>query len=363
MGLLAYVNVIIQKIPFIAAGLAGVGAVMAFHELGHFVFGKLFNVHIPNFSIGMGPKLLSKKVGETTFSLSLVPVGAYVEADNDPKTAGGKERTISAKSYWQKMCIVGGGILFNLIFAYVIFLGLSMHGIPSNPIFAHNSSYSIEKVLPNSAADKAGVKPGDKIVEINHEEVSKNISALLKSVAGMPNQNTVLVVERDGQKLSLPICLGSKTVKGKKCGTLGVQFSFPSMPPVPFSQAVVQAAELVNRLVCDTFKGIGQALTKRSAENFAGPLMMISLTIESVGQGMSLFFLFLAFISVGLAALNAIPLAVLDGGHALVYTLEAILRRPLNETFEQYFQYASLALIGGLFIYLTFKDVFLLFLS
>ena len=91
--------------------------------------------------------------------------------------------------------------------------------------------------------------------------------------------------------------------------------------------------------------------------------MMISLTAESAGQGMSLFLLFLAFISVGLAALNAIPLAVLDGGHALIYTIEAIIGKDVNETFQVYFQYASLGLIGSLFLYLTFKDVFILFFS
>lgn len=364
MGLLAYGNLIVQKLPFIIIGLSGIGAVMAFHELGHFIFGKLFNVNIPHFSIGMGPKLLSKKIGETTFSLSLIPVGAYVECDNNPNATGSAaQRTIGSKSYLQKMLIVSGGILFNLIFAYVVFVGLSMNGIPSNPIFAHNTSYSIEKVFPDSAAQKAGMKAGDKILEINGVNVSQNIGALLKTIGRLPDKKTTIIVERNGKKDSLPICIGSKLVKGKACGSLGIQFSFPSLPPVSFTKALVQGATLVKRLTVDTFKGIGQAFTKRSAENFAGPLMMISLTVDSAGQGMSLFFLFLAFISVGLAALNAIPLAILDGGHALIYTIEAIIRRPVNETFQLYFQYASLALVGGLFLYLTFKDVILLFLS
>ena len=321
MGLVTYGIMALQKLPVIVAALTGIGTVMAFHELGHFMFGKLFDVHIPHFSIGMGPKLLSKKWGETTFSLSLIPVGAYVEADNDPITAGSPNRTISAKSYPQKMIIVSAGIIFNLILAYLILVGLSLTGVPSNPILMQNNSYSLEKVLPDSAAQKAGMLPGDKILSLHGVDVSKNVHLLLKTIAELPDQNTTIKIERSGQELELPICIGSKTVKGKKCGNLGVQFSFPPMPPVSFGAAWIQAGKLTYRLLTDTFKGIGQSLTKRSAQNFVGPLMMISLTVDSAGQGLSLFLLFLAFISVGLAALNAIPLAVLDGGHALAYTL------------------------------------------
>ena len=363
MGIASSVSLLIQKLPFIALGLTGIGAVMAFHEFGHFIFGKLFNVHVPQFSIGMGPKLISKKCGETTFSISLIPVGAYVEFDNDPKTAGSKERTLSVKPYWQKMLIVSGGIFCNLILAYFIFVGLLMHGIPANPILAQDSAYSVEKVLPNSAAEKSGLKSGDKILSVNNEDVSHNIGTLLKTIHDLPEQKASFVIERDNKKKTVSVVLGSKIIKNKKIGSLGIQFSFPSMPAMSFSKALCKAGSLVKRLFLNTFKGIGQAFNKRSAENFAGPLMMISLTAESAGQGMSLFLLFLAFISVGLAALNAIPLAVLDGGHALIYTIEAIIGKDVNETFQLYFQYASLGLIGSLFLYLTFKDVFILFFS
>lgn len=363
MSIVSSVSLLIQKVPFIAFGLTGIGFVMAFHEFGHFIFAKIFNVHVPEFSIGMGPKLISKKWGETTFSLSLIPVGAYVACGNDPKLAGSKERIISAKGYWEKMLIVSGGIFCNLILAYFVFVGLLINGIPANPILAQDSAHSVEKVLPNSAAEKGGLKSGDKVLSANNEDVSHNIGKLLKIINQNPKQKMSLVIERENKQKNVSVVLDSKIVKNKEVGSLGIQFSFPSMPPIGFSKAVVKAGSLVKRLFLNTFKGIGQAFTKRSAENFAGPLMMISLTAESAGQGMSLFLLFLAFISVGLAALNAIPLAILDGGHALIYTIEAIIGRDLNETFQAYFQYASLALIGSLFIYLTFKDVIMLFLN
>ena len=359
----AYIITVIQKLPMIALGLIGIGTVMAFHEFGHFIFAKLFNVHAPQFSIGMGPKLISKKIGETTFSISLVPVGAYVEVDNDPKTAGGKERTISEKSYWQKMLIISGGVLFNILFAYIVFVGLSFNGIPSNPILASNSSHSVEKVLEKSAAYNAGIQPKDKIIKIGSLNVAKNIGLLLSTIRATPHKKTSFTIERNGKNITVPVCIGSKVEKDKECGTLGIHFSFPSLPPVSLKQSFIQAAELVTKLLKNTFNGLKQSFTKKTAAGFAGPLMMISLTVNSAQQGMSLFFLFLAFISIGLAAINVIPLAVLDGGHALIYTIEAIIRKPLNETAQQAFQYVSLFLLGSLFIYLTFKDVIMLFFS
>ena len=331
MEFIAYAQTMIHKLPLIITGLIGIGTVMAFHELGHFLFGKLFNVHIPNFSVGMGPKLLSKQIGETTFSLSLIPVGAYVEANDNPQTAGSKDRTISAKSYWQKMAIVSGGILFNLIFAYSILVGLSTKGIPANPIIAHNSTYSVEKVIPDSAAQKGGLLPGDKILAINGKEVSKDISELLKTIAELPDQKATLKIERNGNQQDLSLVIGSKVSGGKKQGMLGTQFSFSSLPAVSFEKALIQGAKLTFSLLRGTFTGIKQAFVKRSVENFAGPIMMISLTVESAGHSLDLFLFLLAFISIGLAALNAIPLAILDGGHALIYTIEALTGKPLNE--------------------------------
>jgi len=348
------------KIVSLTLGLLGIGLVMAVHEFGHFIFGKLFNVHIPNFSIGMGPKIASKKIGETTFSLSLIPVGAYVEADNDPKTAGGKHRTISHKTYLQKMAIVSGGILGNLLLAYLIFIGLSLTGVPANPLLMQKSPYSIEKILPDSLAEKNGLQKGDRILTFNNVDVSNEVTLLLKLLK-TTDQEALLTVERDNKIET--ITLTHSQDKQKKGITLGVEFKFPSLAPVNFGQACIQSSTLVMQLLKNTAQGFMQAFTQKSASNFAGPLMMISLTAQSARNGFASLFLFLAFISVGLAFLNAIPLAVLDGGHALIYTLEALLGHTLPESFERAFQYLSLGLLGILFLYLTYKDILMLFIK
>ena len=113
--------------------IAGLGFLIAIHEMGHFLFAKLFGISTPTFSIGFGPQLISKKIGETTFSLSAIPLGGYVEIAGLAEVGQGEQgeagrtdkRSFASKPYWQKMLVMLGGIGVNLGFAYVACIGLS----------------------------------------------------------------------------------------------------------------------------------------------------------------------------------------------------------------------------------------------
>ena len=348
----------IQNFPYILAGVAGIGAVIAFHELGHFLFCKLFNVHAPSFSIGFGPQILKKKIGETTFSLSLIPVGGYVEIEMGQTEGIENDRTIDSKNYFQKMCIAWGGILFNIIFAYVCLVGLSMSGIPSNPFIMHSGSYSIKKIAIDSPAQKAGIVSGDRLLTINGADVSQHINTLLQVIEPLANKEAIVTLERDGEIKTFTITLGSRKVKDKEYGILGIdEFLFPSLKPVSFLKASQQAFILTKELITSTARSLLGAFKKRSAQGFSGPLMMISLTIASAGHGIKLFLIFLTVISVSLGVLNVIPLPILDGGRILTFTIEAIVRRPLPEKIVVATHYATWALMIFLFIYLTIKDI------
>ena len=348
----------IQNFPYILAGITGVGAVIAFHELGHFLFCKLFNVHAPSFSIGFGPQILKKKIGETTFSLSLIPVGGYVEIEMGQTEGILKDRTIDDKTFLQKMCIAWGGIIFNLIFAYVCLVGLSMSGIPSNPFLMHKGAYSIKQIAPESPAQKAGIMPGDRLLTINEINVSEHESALFKALEPLAHKEAIITLERNGEIKTFVITLGSRKVKNKEYGVLGIkEFLYPSLKPVSFFKAFHQAFTLTKELIRSTAHSLANAFKKRSAEGFSGPLMMISLTIASAGQGIKLFLIFLTVISISLGVLNVIPLPILDGGRILTFTIEAIIGRPLPEKIVIAMHYATWILMIFLFVYLTIKDV------
>lgn len=356
--MIAYGTWLIQNFYVIAIGLTGVGCVIAFHELGHFLFCKLFNVHVPVFSIGFGPRILNKKIGETTFSLSLIPVGGYVEAEMGQTEGLPNNRNMENKPYWQKLCIACGGIFFNLIFAYIILTGLSMLGIPSNPFLIQEGSYSIKKISTHSPAEKAGLQQGDIFLKVNDSDVSNHIEKLFKALQPLANKEATITIKREGTEKTFNLIVGSRTVKGKEQGVIGIEeFLFPSLEPVCFTKALVQSFNIIQKLVLSTLNSLTLAFKKRSAQGFSGPLMLISLTIASIGQGAKLFFIFLTIISISLAVLNILPLPILDGGRIFTLTIEAIIGRPLPEKFIVIINYVSVVLMIGIFIFLTIKDV------
>ncbi len=119
---------LLPKLFFLFEGIIGLGFIIAFHELGHFLFCKAFNIRVPSFSIGFGPKLFSKKIGGTEFSLSAIPLGGYVEIAGSAEVGQGEQKEAHAndegsfarKPYYQKLLVMLGGIAFNILFAYVV---------------------------------------------------------------------------------------------------------------------------------------------------------------------------------------------------------------------------------------------------
>ncbi len=354
---------LLKNIPFIAIGIFSVGFIIAFHEFGHFIFARLFGVSIPSFSIGFGPKLFKKTIKNTEFSVSLIPIGGYVEAETGD-SYNPAQNTINAKPYWQKMCIIIGGIFFNLIFSYMIFFGISIHGILENNFFPQSGSYQLHTIVEDSAAQKAGLLPHDHILKFNDIDVSHNLQDFLKEITENPDNTINLTINRNEEILVIPVTLSHKEINSKIVGSLGIsKFCFESMPGLSWHKAFTQALALTWATLKNTLAGFSGALKERSTETLSGPLMMISVVTSSIKTDPIFFLLLLAFISIGLAVLNMFPLPILDGGQALTYTIEALIRRPLPEKFKEYVHVGCWFLMMGLFIYLTFKDVIKIYLG
>ncbi len=141
----AFINPLIliwQNLFTIAAGLVGLTFLVTFHEFGHFLFCKLFKIHTPSFSIGLGPYLYSKKIGDTVFAISAIPAGGYVEiagaaevGQGDQAHAGRQDHySFASKPFYQKFLVMSGGILANLLFAYVAIIGVCWAGLPQSPL-------------------------------------------------------------------------------------------------------------------------------------------------------------------------------------------------------------------------------------
>lgn len=352
---------LLQNIFFILIGLLGMGFLIGFHELGHFLFAKAFNIRTPSFSIGFGPKIFSKKLGETEFSLSAIPLGGYVEIAGAAEVGQGEQKdahatdegSFATKPYYQKLCVMLGGILFNLAFAYVTFILLFATGIPKTPLI---QKPIIAAIAPASAAEQAGLKLGDRIISINNEKIEDSIQKLHMTLQSLSSPATMITVERDGSILEKNITLGEREYNGKQIATLGVEFDIIPTPAQPFTQAIAQGIAMTNHWIKTTAMGFTQL--KKNHGDIAGPIMIIAMTTKAASAGCKILLLLLAIISINLAVLNLIPLPILDGGQILFYTIEAIIQRPLPDKVREYIHIATWLMFIALFLYLSTKDTY-----
>jgi len=358
---------------FIFVGIFGIGILIGFHELGHFVFCKIFNISTPSFSIGMGPQLIKKKIGETTFSISAIPLGGYVEiagmaevGQGEQKESGRKDRySFASKPYYQKLLVLSGGIIFNLILAYAIFIALFMFGIPKTPIlFPEDVPAIIGTVTPGSAAEKYQLKPNDKIVAINNKAISSVIE-LNKTLQELPSQNISLVIEREGQQVPLELVTDSRTSNGKQIGALGISFhdtgALKELAPLSFIESIKQGIKATNKCIALTFTAFKSIFQERKMDGLGGPLLVISETIKGIKKGVKIFLIMLAFISINLAILNLIPVPIMDGGQILFTTIEAIIHRSIPENIKLVIHYICWLGVIFLAIYLSIYDVVRIF--
>lgn len=367
MDLIRTFTFIAQNFSYILLGLLGINFVVGFHELGHFLFCKLFNIRTPTFSLGFGPVLASKKIGTTNFALSAIPLGGYVEIAGSAEIGQGEQKhahdndihSFARKPYFQKLLVMLGGILFNLIFAYFALSAFYWFGLPKSEfLYPRNAQPVINQIQENSAASQAQLQIGDRILAINDVQINNNALTAYKTIAAMPGQQATLKIQREGQEIDVPVTFESKQMNGTDVGALGITFEITGTQPTSLANAIKEGVGMTNAYIINTAIAIKNIFAKRDVSKMGGPLMVISETVKAAGHSLPVFFFFLAIISINLAVFNLIPLPILDGGQILFYTIEAIIGRQLPMKVREYIHIGSWILIMGLILYLSAQDVY-----
>lgn len=182
--------------------LVVLGVLVAFHELGHFLAARWVGVKVLKFSLGFGPKLLGRQIGETEYLLSAVPLGGYVklfgEDEAEATTPEDRRRSFAHQGLWGKILIVAAGPGFNFILAYLIFAGWLSTGAPLFVPTFRDLSPDVEALVPGSPAATAGVDIGDRIVTVNGKAISTR-TELLDAVGKSKGEPLAIDVRRDGQ--------------------------------------------------------------------------------------------------------------------------------------------------------------------
>lgn len=357
-------SIIATKIIPLLTAMLGFGIVIFIHEFGHFIFCKIFGIRTPTFSIGWGPSIISFKIGETNFQIAPLPVGGYCEIDSD-ETFRDKPGNFYSIGYIKRMMIILGGILFNFLGAFGVYTYL--YHVPGMPI-GNLTSITIKNIHPDSIVFDL-LKPEDKILGISKQTFQQtplSITGFQKEIISKKGSDlSLLILPKDSQTASwVNIAIPpSDKIQGILGANLQQELAPDLEPAVDINSALHKAWTKVTTQALFMASGILNLIVKeKSLEGMAGPVMILSESFKIASTDFLQFLLFMSFLSINLALLNILPLGILDGGRAFTTTLEAILQKPLP-TLAMLLQVASIFILGGLFCYLTAKELYLLALG
>jgi len=342
------------------------GILIFVHELGHFLFAKLFKVRVLKFSLGFGPKLYSKTVGETEYQLSALPLGGYVkmfgENPDEQDEAGSieKEASFAHKTVWQRFLIVLAGPLFNLLFSLALFFFVFLFmGLPDS-----RDTTKIGQVTPDSAAAVAGIEVDDIILTINGYPTDEwmDVLNLVKDSKGEPLNFVLGRGDREVALLVTPTIQPVKNIFGEEVEQrfmIGIMkadelFYTPTGLVGAFQAACQQTWMYISLTVLGFVKLIQQVVP---VSELGGPILIAQIAGKQMQAGWVNFLFFTGLLSVNLGILNLLPIPVLDGGHLMFLTFEAIRRKPLSEKMQIFAQQVGIAFLGIAMIFVFYNDI------
>ena len=339
--------------------------VVIVHEGGHFVAARLCGVKVTEFSLGFGKKLFSKtdKYG-TAWQIRLIPLGGYVKMLGDEDAASAKssdqnvpeedkDKTFACKTLAQRAAIIFAGPAMNYLFAFVLFVGLfwGVGEVVIKPV--------IGSVLPDSAAEVAGLKPQDEIISINEMAVESFSDIQRKVVLTDYGKELHLKIKRNDEILS--IALTPKVDEATDRPLIGITAAGNTIvvnEDLSFLSSCQKAAITIYESTRDTLIYLGQVLTgRRAPKDMRGPLGIAEASGDALLGGLISLIAFVAQISVAIGLMNLLPIPLLDGGHLFLYAIEAMRRKPLTPKMQGALMWAGFSILMIVFAYTMFLDI------
>ena len=341
------------------------GLIIFIHELGHFITAKLFGVYCAEFSLGMGPKIFSKKKGETDYQVRALPIGGYVamagetdQEDNEIMKDVPYERTLKGIKTWKKCVIMLAGVFMNFVLALVLLISVySVIDVQTNlPV--------IGGLAKDGGALQAGIEVGDTIDKITIDGQESLIASYSDITKVLSNDNlnldtdTVNVnieITRDGQTIQKDVVASYN--KDSDSYRIGINpqtrnLSFFEAIQYGFNQFCTYALIIfttLGKLITDSANTIGQ---------LSGPAGIYNVTAQVTESGsISTLLSLTALLSTNIGMFNLIPIPVLDGSQVLIALIERLIGREIPIKIKYALQLAGLALVFGLMIYVTINDI------
>lgn len=378
------------------------------HEFGHFITAKLFNIKVEEFGYGLPPFAWGKKIGETLYSINWLPIGGFVKLYGEDEAGGGKvdlrspeekvhkkdmDRAFFARPVWQRAVVVVAGVVMNTLLAFVIyyaFMALAGYKV-SLPLLSDHKFFgsqqvnfnvdgkneAITYVAKDSPAEKAGIEAPARIISVNDAPVTST-EEVIKIINVNKGKEVKLgweeVTTKDGNIIATESRTGTIIPRAnppENEGPTGIAFL-----PVAFlnyedpAQKVLSGITHPINLMSYNFSVMAQLISVSIAEKnvepvsqgLSGPVGVFSLggainDIPNVKERVMQFLNLAGLLSISLAFFNVLPIPALDGGRLFFILIEGITGRKVNQRFETLAHTVGMAVLLGLILLVTFKDI------
>ena len=320
------------------------------HELGHFISAKLLGIRVHEFAIGMGPKLISKKKGETLYSVRLLPLGGFCALEGEAQSSA-DEKALSNKPAWVKLIVMAAGSCMNLLLGLVLLFCLytSVQSVVV-PYVA-----SVEAGSPAAACD---IQPGDEIIQLNGRRIHIAYDLHWATEKLDANPATVVVKRENGTKETLSITPRMQQGKTK----LGLVMTKADNNLLLTAKTAFYETVFYSRVVLESF--IDLIRGNISISSMSGPVGIVSEIGGAVSQaqeqglaGILSLLQMTVLLTVNLGVFNLLPIPALDGGRIFFVLVEMIRRKPLPPEKEGMVHMIGFVLLILLSIFIAYMDV------
>ncbi len=338
------------------------GVIVLVHEFGHFIFAKMFGVYVYEFSIGMGPKIWSKKSkkDETEYCIRAIPIGGFVQLSGeeveDDKSVP-KEKKMYNKKVWQRFLIMffGAGNNFILAFLILILCGIFFGSPNMDPV--------VSRLTAGYPMESAGIEVGDRFLEVNGNKISTvDDVRLYLALETSGDPVTFKIKKANGNVVTYEITPQKETVEEGTSYKFGIEFIRENEKGflAPLKYAVVKTGALFHQMFI-TLKLLFTGSV--GVDSLSGPVGIYSIVGQTRSAGIESVLQLVALLSINVGFINLIPFPAFDGGRILFLIIEKIKGSPVNPKVENIFHSIGFILLLILLLFITFNDIVRMFFS
>ena len=337
------------------------GVIVTVHEFGHFICAKLSGIKVLEFSVGMGPKLLQKKKGETKYSLRALPIGGYCAMEGEDSTNSDPRSFRNAK-LWKRMIVLVAGAMMNFVLGFValvIMVSVFEKNAPTTVVrdFAkiRNEDQSISY---SSMSYETGLQIDDKFISIDGTKVFSDIDLVYIFDTLNPGEAHTVVVKRNGEKVTLENVVFENTENGSK-----YDFAIYGKKKNPLTVLKVSGERFMtmSHVIGLSLKQLFTGNMKK--DDVSGPVGVVSVISDTAEQSRNVseaienILYIMSLITINVGIFNLLPIPGLDGGRLLFCLIELVRRKPVKPEHEGYVHLAGMVLLFSLMIFATYNDI------